>query len=171
MLLSVNLAAFTTSCQMLTYGKPGAGGLVNEPNPESDPNYAAGKSQIDHTRIYDCSTKQLSNPGLPDDDLFCCGHSFQSDGTLLIAGGTEHFPDNTEGDLHHPHWSGSRKSWIFDPRANPTWIKGPLLNRDPEQTEAGQPMGGGRWYPTLITLSSGDYFCAVQIHVDRCIRN
>jgi hypothetical protein len=90
--------------------------IENGPNPQSDPKYPLGKSEIDHTRIYDCATQQISNPGSPDTDLFCSGHAFLPDGRLLIAGGTQHFPVETERDLHHAHWSGSRQSWIFLPR-------------------------------------------------------
>ncbi len=134
--------------------------IENEADPESDPQYQQAKSQIDHTRIYDCSTDDpnriLSNPGSPDADLFCCGHAFLADGRLLIAGGTQHFPDSTEGDLHHAHWSGTRETWIFNPNGNPYWSRGLLLNRDPNQLGASEPRGGGRWYPTLITLSNGN---------------
>jgi len=89
--------------------------IENDPNVGADPNYAAGKSQIDHSRVYDCASQQVSNPSSPDADLFCSGHAFLADGRLLIAGGTEHFPVAGTVDLHHAHWSGSRQTWIFDP--------------------------------------------------------
>lgn len=89
--------------------------IDNEPFPPADPNYAQGKAQIDHSRVYDCRTQQVSNPGSPDADLFCSGHAFLPDGRLVVAGGTQHFPDPQEGDLHHAHWSGSRTSWTFEP--------------------------------------------------------
>lgn len=183
--------------------------IENKANFQLDPNYPTAKREIDHSRMYDCSTQQVSIIPSPDVDLFCSGHALLPNGHLLIAGGTQHFPPPEESaDLHHAHWSGSRETWIFDPnlleirlavRATVTalvprenhidlfvtgtdgavwstffepdsvgwrgwflliiagypWIKGPLLNRDPGQTESGQPMGGGRWYPTLITLADG----------------
>jgi hypothetical protein len=64
---------------------------------------------------HDCATQQVSDPGSPDADLFCSGHSMLPDGRLLIAGGTQHFPDQGTVDLHHAHWSGSRETWIYDP--------------------------------------------------------
>ena len=234
--------------------------IENKANFQLDPNYPTAKREIDHSRVYDCSTQQVSIIPSPDVDLFCSGHALLPNGHLLIAGGTQHFPPPDErAELHHAHWSGSRETWIFDPnlleiraaiRATVTalvprenhidlfvtgtdgavwstffepdsvgwrgwflihpevkmqpgatvtalvprenhidlfvtgtdgavwstffepdpvgwrgwflliiagypWIKGPLLNRDPGQTESGQPMGGGRWYPTLITLADG----------------
>ncbi|MGW2815629.1 galactose oxidase-like domain-containing protein [Streptomyces sp. NPDC001415] len=230
--------------------------IENEPNPPADSRYPAGKAQIDHTRLYDCATRQVSNPGSPDDDLFCSGHAFRPDGRLVVAGGTQHWPDPAEGDLHHAHWSGTRSSWLFDhtaqyraqpggrvtalwrgehldlfttgtdgavwsawwePEPNwqpwflihpeikmqpgatvtalwrgehldlfatgtdgavwstwwepePNWqpwfliLKGQFwvfagaLSRDPAQRAAGAPMGGGRWYPTLVTLADGGVF-------------
>ncbi|MEU5536881.1 galactose oxidase-like domain-containing protein [Streptomyces sp. NPDC020362] len=88
--------------------------IENEPNPVADSRYPAGKAQIDHTRLYDCATRQVSNPGSPDADLFCSGHAFRPDGRLVVAGGTQHWPDPAEGDPHHAHWSGTRASWLFD---------------------------------------------------------
>ncbi len=89
--------------------------IENEPAFGADPNYLAGKSQIDHSRIYDCASQQVMNAGSPDVDLFCSGHAFLPDGRLLIAGGTQHFPEAGTVDLHHAHWSGSRETWIYDP--------------------------------------------------------
>jgi hypothetical protein len=132
--------------------------IENESNFQIDPGYRLGKSEIDHARIYDCYTRVVSNPNpdpsnlefSPDSDLFCSGHAFLVDGRLLVAGGTQHYPNTTETDLHHAHWSGIRQTWIFDPHTT-TWIKGPLMNRDPKTGS-----GGGRWYPTLITLQNGN---------------
>ena len=99
--------------------------------------YPVGKNEIDHTRIYDCSTDDpnhtVSNSGSPDADLFCSGHAFLADGRLMIAGGTTHVPEIEETDWHMAHWSGSRDSWIFDSSQTPPWIVGGKLNRDPAQ--------------------------------------
>ena len=47
-----------------------------------------------------------------------------------------------------PGW----RAWFAIIDAVP-WANGPLLNRDPEQG-----IGGGRWYPTLVTLPQGSVF-------------
>jgi len=46
--------------------------------------------------------------------------------------------------------------WYFTQQQFP-WIKGPLLNRDPTQVAEGYG-GGGRWYPSVITLDDGSVF-------------
>lgn len=64
----------------------------------------------------------------PGDSLFCSGHSFLSDGRLLVAGGGG---DGTGPRHNH--------AWIFDP-ASETWTR----------TQA--DMSFYRWYPTLVTM-------------------
>lgn len=63
----------------------------------------------------------------PDEFLFCAGHSFLSDGRLLVAGGGGGGPSNVN------------RAYKFDPVAK-TWTK-----------TAGD-MAHARWYPTLVTL-------------------
>jgi hypothetical protein len=43
----------------------------------------------------------------------------------------------------------------------PTLDQRPLLNRDPNQVSQGAG-GGGRWYPTLVTPSSGEVFAHAE---------
>ncbi|EXJ58862.1 hypothetical protein A1O7_06292 [Cladophialophora yegresii CBS 114405] len=66
-----------------------------------------------------------------DVNLFCSGHTFQPDGTLLVVGG---------------HWldgMGIKQACIFNPfEGEGKWI--PM-----------QPMERGRWYPTAIKLPDG----------------
>ncbi len=62
-------------------------------------------------------------------DLFCSGHSFLSDGRLLVAG----------GGGGSPGAESSIQGWKFDP-VNETW-----------QQTAGA-MSYKRWYPTVVTL-------------------
>jgi hypothetical protein len=103
---------------------------------------------IDHSRLFDCTTGTISNPGSPPGtDLFCCNHAFLSDGRLLTAGGTDAFPGG--GGLHHVHFPGLRDAWTFNPIRR-TWARVASMNPEP-----GRTTGGGRWYPTLVTLPNG----------------
>ncbi|MEH2305265.1 galactose oxidase-like domain-containing protein [Nostoc sp.] len=67
-------------------------------------------------------------------DLFCAGHSFRSEGLLMVAGGT----------LRYDPFYGSPSALLFDPIAE-KWVKIPSMNN-------------GRWYPTVLTLGSGRIF-------------
>jgi WD40 repeat protein len=62
--------------------------------------------------------------------LFCSGHTFLSDGRLLVAGG------------HITSDHGLPATTIFDPSTG-SWA-------------AGAPMAQGRWYPTVTTLPNGE---------------
>jgi hypothetical protein len=62
-------------------------------------------------------------------NLFCSGHTFLSDGRLLVIGG--HLFDS----------QGSNQACIYDPTAD-TWT-------------ATAPMNNGRWYPTAVSLPDG----------------
>ncbi|KAI4212441.1 MAG: hypothetical protein LQ351_004874 [Letrouitia transgressa] len=67
-----------------------------------------------------------------DVNLFCSGHTFQPDGTLLVAGG--HIRDG---------W-GVNQACVYDYRSD-TWT--------PKQR-----MNDGRWYPSVIALPDGGIF-------------
>mgnify|MGYP002624692522 FL=1 len=73
----------------------------------------------------------------PGDSLFCAGHSFLSDGRLLVAGGGG---DGTGARHNH--------AWIFDPE--------PGTERWSQTAGNGMPGNGNmsyyRWYPTLVTM-------------------
>jgi hypothetical protein len=62
-------------------------------------------------------------------DVFCSGHTFLADGTLLVAGG--HIADNV----------GTNHTNTFNSAA-PGWIRG-------------ADMSAGRWYPTVAALADG----------------
>jgi galactose oxidase len=75
-------------------------------------------------------------PTLPDGvnaNLFCSGHAFLPDGRLLVAGG--HLRDS---------W-GLNQATIYDPAAGAagTWTPTAAMN-------------DGRWYPTALTLPTGN---------------
>jgi hypothetical protein len=84
----------------------------------------------DAPRIWDPSTDQITSvPGV-DYNPFCAGHAFLADGKLLVAGG------------HAASHVGLSYASTFDPATN-AWSRLP-------------PMNGPRWYPTTVTLPSGE---------------
>ena len=97
------------------------------------------------------ATVEIKVPAPPTDNLYCSGHSFLSDGRLLVVGG-----GGDLGDTPHPNFG-----WIFDPVAGPngTWsfTKDNANNRTRMHVD--------RWYPTLVTL--GDVPGRVLIASDR----
>lgn len=87
--------------------------------------------------VWDVKNKTFSSQSPPLDstgepiDLFCPGHSFRSEGDLMVAGGT----------LRYDPFYGSPSALFFDPSTE-KWVKKPSMNN-------------GRWYPTVLTLGSG----------------
>jgi hypothetical protein len=74
-------------------------------------------------------------------DIFCSGHAFLPDGRLFAAGG--HLNDG-EGD-----WFTNLFDWT---NLSSPWTNGPDMgNEEPESK---------RWYPTCVTLPSGDVLIA-----------
>jgi len=63
--------------------------------------------------------------------VFCSGHTFRADGTLLVAGGH-----------HHHDFVGEKTTTFYDDRTG-KWSRGPDMN-------------AGRWYPTTCMLSNGE---------------
>jgi hypothetical protein len=93
--------------------------------------------------IWDPHTGEVRSIDQPlEGDVFCSGHSFLSDGRLLVAGGTHMY----DGKLmmfgfNIPPFRGLEQTYTFDPGAE-SWSRV-------------QDMGTGRWYPTLVTLGDG----------------
>jgi len=106
-----------------------------------------------HTRIFDCAALAPLDPPprSPDFDSFCCGHSLLGDGRLLIAGGTDNYPQDAEGVHTHQHFTGLRQAAVFDPERR-TWTDAP-------------EMAHGRWYPSLVTLPNATAL-ALDGHTD-----
>ena len=85
---------------------------------------------------------------LPDTNGFCGGQAWLADGRLLLAGGTVGWPE-THGGPHEPHYDGERACWLYLPS------RGALTQvRDLNFQPGSNSIGGGRWYPTLVTLSN-----------------
>lgn len=135
---------------------------------------------VDDTHIYDIDSNTLDSAApLPGYNIFCSGHSFLSDGRILIAGGQlelydengQPIPAPVEGEppelptvhLHYNmSWGGERRCAIYYPLEG-AWHSAGVdeLSLDPLK----EPNSGGRWYPTLCTLPNGEVL-AVGGHPD-----
>ncbi|GLI25900.1 hypothetical protein ARHIZOSPH14_01420 [Agromyces rhizosphaerae] len=76
-------------------------------------------------------------------DMFCAGHVTLPDGKVLIAGGTEAFPEEDQGPNT---FKGSAHSYYFDPEDDAFHVLA--------------DMAGAHWYPTLTKLGNGDVWAA-----------
>jgi hypothetical protein len=140
-------------------------------NKWDDGNHDTG--QVDHTALYDCARRVSTRPGSPTApggldpdhlvDVFCSGHALLPDGRLLVAGGTSLMQIADTMDPHNGHWGGLREAFIFDPAATPKWTALPSMNYAPPdmRPDPNTPSGGGRWYPSFLTLGDGSVigFC------------
>ncbi|MCP3165126.1 galactose oxidase-like domain-containing protein [Myxococcus qinghaiensis] len=79
---------------------------------------------------WDPTTQVFSTVPFPGYNVFCAGHSFLSNGKMLVSGG------------HVASHVGLDDASLFDFDTN-TWTRLPDMN-------------GPRWYPTSTTLSNGD---------------
>jgi hypothetical protein len=128
--------------------------------------------QFDATRLFDCNALTVKTLSSPPFDTFCCGHAFVTavnQARLLVAGGTEqHY---LASGYHQHHFPGLRDAAIFNSPlvSNPTgpwdWTKADRMNPGmpvspgsiPPGTQMPDPnLNGGRWYPTLTTMATGD---------------
>ncbi len=87
-------------------------------------------STFENPRVWVPGTGTTTPLSSPPHNLFCAGHSFLSDGRLLVTGG------------HELANVGLSSAAIYDP-ANNSWQRLPGMNAP-------------RWYPTNTTLPSGD---------------
>jgi Domain of unknown function (DUF1929) len=121
---------------------------------------AGQKPDFMHTsvfRIVNAAANQFRVEKIPSPpaDLFCAGHAQLEDGRLLVAGGTTTFD---AAGIHAapmpPHILANRDSFVFDPKFN-VWSPSFQMNFQPRPDFEPGTEGGGRWYPTLVTLNSG----------------
>ena len=87
-------------------------------------------------RLWDPVTDAFSTPDQPGFDVFCSGHAFLSDGSLLVTGGHQHGGDPLDD------FEGLDNASIYNPFTG-EWTALPAMN-------------AGRWYPTNTALPNGD---------------
>lgn len=121
----------------------------------SDQQESAGGDRFKKTRVYDVQTHELLSVTIPspDSDVFCSHHAFARDGRLLIAGGTQKWPESGDAHVHGLDFIGHRRCWLYNYKQR-TWTEVSKLNTNPDQPD--EPHSGGRWYPGLVTLNSGE---------------
>lgn len=118
-------------------------------------NRSGDAADLDNSRLFNLSGGTLIETiTSPTTDVFCSGHSLLSDGRLVVAGGTKEWGGDHEGHEHGLNFLGEHASWIYHPRTR-QWKRVHDLNFEP-----GQSTGGGRWYPTLVTLANGESLAA-----------
>jgi hypothetical protein len=108
-------------------------------------------TNVDHSRVWIPSNNSIQLIGSPTHDLFCSGHAFLGSGRLVVAGGTEKWKDVPD-PKHTDHYTGLRNTCILNP-SDESWI-----SASPMKFQRGKTVGGGRWYPALVTLSNGRVF-------------
>ena len=76
----------------------------------------------------------------------------------IVTNHLDLFTTGRDGIFWSNWWEGPTgwAAWFHIPKQFP-WRRGPLLNRDPDQVADGYG-GGGRWYPSAITLNDGSIF-------------
>jgi Domain of unknown function (DUF1929) len=108
---------------------------------------------IDKSRRFNCRTEAITYVQSPPADLFCCGHAFMADGRLLIGGGTVTFEAEAPGEHGMlGHFTAERRCWAYNPFA-PGFSE--VARFGPEPGREMNDTGGGRWYPTILTLPNG----------------
>lgn len=97
---------------------------------------AAERNYPLQARIWNPATKLMTPAIIPlPDDFFCSGHTFLSDGRLLVIGG------DTNGGGHT-----NNRCYIFTPDP---------VNPDTGSFTPTASMAHARWYPTALRLSDG----------------
>jgi hypothetical protein len=116
-------------------------------------NASGNPADLDNTRLFNLSPaapQLIETIGSPNTDVFCSGHAFLADGRLLVGGGTADWGGSPDAHAHALDFIGEHGCWIYSPRAR-TWRRVRDLNFQP-----GRNVGGGRWYPTLLTVGNGE---------------
>ncbi len=96
------------------------------------------------TKVYDPGNNTFKSVPTPY-DMFCAGHVQLPDGRVLVVSGTAAYARNEEGRTA-TGWTGSRKSYVFDPRT--------------ERYTRVNDLNDGHWYPSATALANGDVYAA-----------
>ena len=106
------------------------------------------------TRVYDVQTHSLVAVAIPspDSDVFCSHHAFARDGRLLIAGGTQKWPES-DAHVHGLDFIGHRRCWLYNYKQR-VWTEVSKLTQNVDLPD--EPHSGGRWYPGLVTMGNGE---------------
>ncbi|MCC2647274.1 MAG: hypothetical protein K0R16_77 [Nitrososphaeraceae archaeon] len=140
-ILAIHAALLPTN-QILMFGGSEHNAAQNESGNPAD---------LDNTRLFNLSGGTLIETiGSPNTDVFCSGHALLADGRILIGGGTKEWGGEHAGHGHALNFLGEHACWIYYPRAR-IWRRVRDFNFEP-----GKSVGGGRWYPTLLTLANGE---------------
>jgi hypothetical protein len=140
-ILAIHAALLPTN-QILMFGGSEHNATQNESGNPAD---------LDNSRLFNLGGGALIETiGSPTTDVFCSGHSQLADGRLVVSGGTKAWGGDHAGHQHGLNFLGEHATWIYHPRAR-QWKRVLDMNFEP-----GQPDGGGRWYPTLVTLANGE---------------
>jgi hypothetical protein len=106
------------------------------------------------TRLFNVDTLAVSEvPDSPDAHIMCSGHAFLGDGRLLVGGGV--VEQNVPHIGHGQHDSGERRCHIYNPLKG-SWEPADDPVADLSFQPGSKSKGGGRWYPTLMTVGSGE---------------
>lgn len=119
-------------------------------------NNTGGTKNYNHAAVIDCKNpySSIKHVDCPAWDLFCCGHAMRGDGHLVTAGGTAEFAQVKHTDVpdHWRHFHAHNHAAVFDGHAFhalPDTVPQPSTN---------PAVGGGHWYPTLVTLKTGEVY-------------
>lgn len=115
--------------------------------------YFDGVFGSEGTRIFDVATGDVAaiDPA-PDFHIMCSGHAFLGDGRLVVAGGVT---DQNVGHFGFAHDSGVREAHIYRPLAE-GWEPADQPVGSLRFQPGSNSKGGGRWYPTLLTVGNGE---------------
>ena len=132
------------------------GGSEHNPAQGGNDESPASPANVDRSAVFDVNTRNVTRTTSPTTDVFCAGHAFLADGRLMVVGGTESWGGEEAGGpggghVHqHGNFGGHRACWVYNHSRN-DWKRVADLRFDD-----GPGRGGGRWYPSVLTLSSGD---------------